>query len=561
MTKRPRWRTPMWLALVTACAMAVAACGGAEDAVTATPAPAGGTAVGGATATTGGGVSAISDKALVVARGMDVNSLDPGRAYCDTCQIYLAAVYQTLIGLDPFDNQTLLPRVATTWTPNADFTEWTFTLDAKARFADDSPLTSEDVKWSWERLHNLKGNASFLVDNVQSIDAPDPATVVVHMAAADSSFPTVTTSTFMGIINRKLAEENGAVAAEGADQSDQAEQWFLAHSAGGGPYVLAGYQEGAELRLTRNEHYWGEMPYFKDVIIKDTKEAVAQRQLLETGEADIAMQINPDLARDISNDDLVIEEVPSFSFVYVYLWPGTPFATEVHLDDVRVRQAFRFAIDYDGMLDVTVGGSGRKQATAIPNGFQGTENLPLPVEDLEQAKRLLAEAGYPDGFTLPVYFATLNVYGVDFSTMLQKLQNDLARVNITLELQPSDPAVLADLRSKGGYPLSASYFAPDHTDTLNYPKFFGMIPGSFFNNRFKVPVNQAEADAVDEALRTVDEAQRTRLLEQVGLEMINDSYIFPLVNPDLVLAYRKGIAGMHYSAVSSLEFARLSESQ
>jgi peptide/nickel transport system substrate-binding protein len=365
----------------------------------------------------------------------------------------------------------------------------------------------------------------------------------------------------MVISNKKLAEANGAQAGEGADQSDTAEQWFLSNSTGSGPYVLAAYQEGAELRLSRNEQYWGTPPYFKDVIIKETKEAVAQRQLLETGEADVAMQINADLARGITNDDVVIEEVPSFNFVYIYLWPGTPFAPDVHLDDVRVRQAIRYAVDYDGMLDVTVGGSGRKQATAIPNGFQGTENLPLPAEDLEKAKQLLTEAGYPDGFTVPAYFAALNVYGVDFSTMLQKLKSDLARVNITLDLQPSDPAVLADLRSKGGFPVTASYFAPDHTDSIQYAQFFGMIPNSFFNNRLKVPVNEAEAKATDEALRTIDPEQRGKLFEQIGLEMINDNYIIPMVNPNLVLASRKGIEGMHYSACCNFEIARLRASE
>lgn len=88
-----------------------------------------------------------SDKALVIARGMDVNSLDPSRAYCDTCQIYMTAVYETLIGLDD-DNTTLVPRLATAWESNAEQTEFTFTLDPTAKFADGSAVTSADVKYS-----------------------------------------------------------------------------------------------------------------------------------------------------------------------------------------------------------------------------------------------------------------------------------------------------------------------------------------------------------------------------------------------------------------------------
>ena len=94
-------------------AMMLAACGSDPDASDSS-----------APSSTGGG----SDTALVIARGMDVNSLDPSLAYCDTCQIYMTAVYETLIGLDSSDNQTLVPRLATAWEGNAEQTEFTFTL-------------------------------------------------------------------------------------------------------------------------------------------------------------------------------------------------------------------------------------------------------------------------------------------------------------------------------------------------------------------------------------------------------------------------------------------------
>jgi peptide/nickel transport system substrate-binding protein len=507
------------------------------------------------------GSPAPTNKTLVIARGMDVNSLDPNRAYCDTCQIFLTNVYQTVVGLDPADNQTLIPRLATKWTVNADLTEWTFNLDPKAKFADGSPVTSADVKWSWERLGNLQGSPSYFVDNVASIDASDPQTVVAHMKSPDSSLPVVATSTYMSVINKKLAESNGAVNGPGADQQDKAEQWFLAHSAGSGPYVLVDYQEGAELRLTRSDSFWGPKSYYKDVIIKETPTAVAQRQLLETGDADIAMQINPDLARQIKKSNVVIKDVPSFNYVYIYLWPGTPIAKDVHLEDPRVRQAIHDAIDYKGMVDVTVGGSGREQPSPIPNGFQGTKNLVLPQTNLDEAKQLLKDAGYPNGFAVPAYFVAFNVYGVDFSSMLQKLKIDLARVNIDLQLQPVVASVATDMRSKGGYPIGASYFAPDHTDSIQYAQFFGMIKGSFYNNRLKVPVNDDEAAATAQALQTIDQNKRAQLFETIGNDMIKDDYIIPLVNPDLILAYRNGIEGMHYSACCNLEIWRLTEKQ
>ena len=118
---------------------------------------------------------------------MDVNSLDPSRAYCDTCQIFMTAVYETLIGLDK-DNTTLIPRLATAWESNAEQTEFTFTLDPNAKFADGSAVTSADVKFSWERLAALQGSSSYLVGSIETIEAPDAATVKVTLNAPNSAF-------------------------------------------------------------------------------------------------------------------------------------------------------------------------------------------------------------------------------------------------------------------------------------------------------------------------------------------------------------------------------------
>ncbi|TIN70841.1 MAG: ABC transporter substrate-binding protein, partial [Mesorhizobium sp.] len=89
-------------------------------------------------------------KPLVIARNIDLNSLDPHRAFCDTCQIYNSSVYESLLTLDK-DNK-LIPLLASKWEGNADQSSFTFTLDPAAKFSDGSPVEAKDVKWSWERL-------------------------------------------------------------------------------------------------------------------------------------------------------------------------------------------------------------------------------------------------------------------------------------------------------------------------------------------------------------------------------------------------------------------------
>src|SRR5262245_30025831 len=159
------------------------------------------------TADTGGEEEPVEDaRELIIARDMDLTTLDPQRAYCDTCQIYLTAVYETLIGVDPADITHLIPRLAESWEANADNTEFTFTLDPDATFADGSPVTSADVKFSWERLAGLEGSASYLMTGYSAIETPDDQTVVVTFDAPNSAFLNIVTASYMAIVNQELAE-------------------------------------------------------------------------------------------------------------------------------------------------------------------------------------------------------------------------------------------------------------------------------------------------------------------------------------------------------------------
>ncbi|MDG2114545.1 MAG: ABC transporter substrate-binding protein, partial [Actinomycetota bacterium] len=158
--------------------------------------------------------AAISETPLVIARDMDLSTLDPSRSFCDTCQLYLTAVYETLIGLDPADNSTFVPRLATSWEGNAENTQFTFNLDPDAVFSDGSPVEAEDVAWSWLRLRDIDASASFLLARVDTIDTPDTHTVVVNLKFPDSAFLAKANAPYTVIINSEVATANGANADE-----------------------------------------------------------------------------------------------------------------------------------------------------------------------------------------------------------------------------------------------------------------------------------------------------------------------------------------------------------
>jgi peptide/nickel transport system substrate-binding protein len=540
--------------------LALAACGDDDDG-------GGGAAPGSvAPATTGGGAETTSDattaggggggggegRELIIARDMDLTTLDPSRAYCDTCQIYLSAVYQTLIGVDPTDLTKLLPRLATEWEANADNTVFTFTLDPNATFADGSPVTAEDVKFSWERLAGLEGSASYLMAGVSSVEAKDPQTVVATFEAPNSAFLNIVSAPYMSIISKAQAEANGAT----TDATDNAEQWFLANSAGSGPFALASYAENDALVLERNDNFWGTKSPFPGITLKQVKDATAQLQQLQQGDVDIAMQISFDSVGQLDGvEGVTTEEVDSYNFVYLGMGPGAT-GGEV-LKDPKVREAIKLALDYEGILDTTVGGNGKLQASPIPNGYEGSEGLPLPKQDVERAKQLLTEAN-AGPIELRAAYPTVNVYGVDFDTMMAKVQQDLKAIGVELKLEPVEFAQWVEqIQGDDGIPFTAVYFAPDHIDSSQYVQYFGMIADAawFARSGLDAP-NPDETSKFAEALASTGEA-KTKLYNEIGQEMIDDLIIFPLVNPGLVLAHASDITGVRYSACCNLELGGL----
>src|SRR5262249_40674198 len=173
-------------------------------------------------------------------------------------------------------------------------------------------------------------------------------------------------------------------------------------------------------------------------------------------------------------------------------------------------------------------------------------------QNLDEAKPLMAQAGVTS-LDLDATFPSLNVYGVDFTTAMQKVQTDLKAIGINLKLNPVEISVWASTMSADGTPVTMLYFAPDHTDSSQYVQWFGLLPTSQWTAWAKVPPNQKEVDLLSKAFAAPDAATRADDYKQLAQEMINDEIIIPIVNPDLFLASRADIKGMHYSACCNLD--------
>jgi peptide/nickel transport system substrate-binding protein len=486
---------------------------------------------------------------------MDLTSLDPHRAVCDTCQFVFTSLYQTLVGLDT-DNKTLIPGLAESWDINADSTEYTFHLAPDAMFSDGTPVEAKDVAFSLMRLKNLKVSLTYLVDDITKIDTPDDKTVVVTLANANAEFLNNMNAAYTGIVNSDVAIENGANDAEDADTTDTAEPWFIKNSAGSGPYVLDTFSQGDQITLTANPNYWKDPAPISTVTVQQAETAAAQAQMLQTGDADIAMQIDPITSKTLDGvDSVTVKSIPSFNFLYLSLWPGITAGTSAPLDD-GVRAAIRMGIDYQEIIDTLLDGKAQTQPSPIPNGFPGSAGLEMPKTDVEGAKQALAAAGVTD-LKLTLGYPTINAYGVDFNQLAQVLQQQLTKIGVTLELNPQTFSVMIDQFRNFELSSNLLYWAPDYYGTAQYVGYFGLVDGSRASKNAggseETPlIDPVTQKAYDAARASSSADEREQQYHTTGEQMLGQNIVIPLMSPDLVLAYQSNIEGVTYSACCNI---------
>ena len=513
----------------------------------------------------GAGGNKSGSHTLVIARNMDLIDTDPSTAICDTCQIVFAATYQTLVTLAN-DNHTLVPEVATSWSANANHTVWTFKLNPKARFSDGTPVTSADVVFSLLRLKNLAGSASYLVSFMKGVTAPDPHTVVVTLTRPDWEFPNQMSATYTSVLNSKEVQANGGTDAANAPKTDHADHWFQSHSAGSGPYELQNFTSGQQVTMIANPHYWGQKPYFTRIVMKQTQTAASQAQLLQSGEANIAMQLNPVTAQSVKGQSgISVATFPSFNVLWIGMSAEPKNQYVQGPMTLKVRKAILAAINYQQLESILMKGDSKLQGSPIPNGFPGSAGLPLPQTNVALAKKLLAQAGYPHGYKLTLSYPEINAYGVDLGVLAQLLQTQLKAAGITLSLNPATFAV--NTTAWGGHklPFELLYWAPDYYGSgVQYVGFFGLVQGGTMGALSSATassppvVDPIEEKYYEAALASSSQAEAEHNFNLAGMQMQADPVAMPLFSPDVVIGYQTGIKGIGYSGCCNLKLWQLS---
>jgi peptide/nickel transport system substrate-binding protein len=336
--------------------------------------------------------------------------------------IFYYALHDALV--KPMPGNPLAPCLAESWTVSPDGLVYEFVLRRGVRFHNGDPVTPEDVKFSFERY---RGAASRLLkDRVAAVEIVDPQRIRFRLKSPWPDFMTFygTPATGAGwIVPRKYVEK---VSDEG----------FKKAPIGAGPYRFVSFKPGVELVLEANDQFWRKVPHVKTLVIRSVPDESTRLAMLKRGEADVAYLFKGPLAEEVRRTPgLTLKPywlpVP-FWLVFPEQWdPKSPWA------DRRVRLAANLAIDRQAINQAEFLGLANVTASIIPQKFDFYWPAPLYPFDPPRAKRLLAEAGYPNGFEAGSLAADST-----FASVAEAAVNYLQAVGIRATLRPLERAAL-----------------------------------------------------------------------------------------------------------------------
>ncbi|MCD1570439.1 ABC transporter substrate-binding protein [Agromyces mediolanus] len=477
----------------------------------------------------GNSTSNAGDQTLTVDTSFVVKTLDPGTVYEQTGNIAVHALYDTLVTYEGSDVTTLQPELAESWEQSSDGTTWTFTLRDDAVFSDGAAVTAEDAVFSLNRLKNLQGSAS---QTVQGLDfaAEGDDTVVVTSATPNPDVPVILAMPAASVLNSAEAKKLGATDAEDAATSDQIGTQLDTASLGSGPYVLKSYDPSTKIVLTANPKYWGEQPAYSRVVIQNVD---VQNQKLTISKAkgdEIALDLSGPQAAELS-DDLQVSGVADTS--YFLSLNQDPAVSAVTSNPAFVK-ALRLTVDGEGLAKL-FGEGATPAAGLVPPAFAGAlDESENPVQDIDGAKKLLADAGLSDVKVALVYPA-ITYRGVDLGTIVTKVQQDAKKAGIEIELTPQPINVFLQSQSEGKNEIN---FSPN---SLNYPASSSLVnnmaPGASTSLRTGWTLERAEQSAIDASNAVTAELTP----EGRNEAMIEWQHVMNEVSPYIALANNAGI--------------------
>jgi peptide/nickel transport system substrate-binding protein len=322
--------------------------------------------------------------------------------------------------------------------------------------------------------------------------------------------------------------------------------WLGLNSAGSGPFILRKWERGETTILDANPSHFRFPPKVKRVIFKEIPEATSRRLQVEKGDIDIAWQMLPDQVNEMAkNKDLTIIKFPATQIVYMGM-----NVTHGPLADNRVRQAIRYAVDYDGIVNKILGGAGKQINTIIPEGFAGYESRIIYKTDLDKARQLMKEAGVANGFetTLDHLDAT------PMPEVAQSIQSSLGKIGIKVQINKMVGAQLYPKYRAQKQDMILGAWGPDYIDPHTNAQPFADYKSNQLAYR-NMYYNEQTSKMVQDAGEEMDNAKRIALYQAANKIIQEDGpYVF-LYQPLYLHALRTNVQG--FLPGSNLQLTKL----
>ncbi|SDG59570.1 ABC transporter substrate-binding protein [Pelagibacterium luteolum] len=370
------------------------------------------------------------------ARQSDALTLDPHSQNQGVTHTFNHHIYETLLDRDV--EGTLQPRLATDWyVKEGDDTVWVFELREGVTFHGGEEFTADDVVFSIERAKSANSNMRQLHADVESATAVDDYTVEIQMAGPSPLYPNNVTNTF--IMDRGWSEENDLI--EVQDFAAGEENFAVRNTNGTGPYILTERDPDVRSVLTVNEDWWGEAPQVTEIIYTPIADNATRIAALLSGEVDLVQDVPvQDIDRLAGTQGIKVETGPENRTIYFgYAMDDEPLISSNITDEnpfanPLVREAMDLVVDRDAIRQVVMRGQSIPTCVNMPPFVDGwTEELSAcPAVDVERANELMAEAGYPDGFS--VTLDTPNDRYVNDEAISQAVVGMLGQIGIDVTL-------------------------------------------------------------------------------------------------------------------------------
>jgi len=427
-----------------------------------------------------------------------------------------------LEGLTFYDNNlNLVPWLAESWEQSEDGLTWTFHLREGVMFTNGREMTAEDVKWSFERLIDPAtgaGNAARVGPPETQIEVIDDYTVAITHPEPFGIFPqSIGFDKSTGIVAKESVNEDG----------------IIVEPIGTGPFQISEVEGTTRMVLTKNEDYWQEgLPYLDAIEITPIPDDTVRETALLSGDVDWVLSIAPQNYESLeANPDVVVSTAPQLSYDYMGI-----NLTREPFTDVRVRQAIALALDreeiaaagYFGLAETIEGPTGPGSPWYFDYAPYG--------QDIERAKELLAEAGYPDGFEMEL-LPTVQ-YG-ETVRAAQVIQQQLAAIGITASINAPEWSQWLELEGNFNYDA----YICNWNGLIDADQYYYLQHKSDQVFNFTGYDNPEFDELVTEARSTSDFDERYQIYQDLNQILVDDAPYIYMYNKLEIRAYSPQVKG------------------